>query len=124
MLPSWSRLARLIVLSLCFACSASWGAPRKKWKMLTGCQYVARSANDGDSFRVRCADKELIEARAYGIWLLAPETRDGSAEASTRGQACCLGGRGQAAACRGLGQVDNREWSVRSEGVGSQGGGC
>ena len=71
MLPSWSRLARLIVLSLCFACSASWGAPRKKWKMLTGCQYVARSANDGDSFRVRCADKEFT-VRLY--FVDAPET--------------------------------------------------
>jgi endonuclease YncB( thermonuclease family) len=39
--------------------------------MLTGCQYVARSANDGDSFRVRCADKEFT-VRLY--FVDAPET--------------------------------------------------
>ena len=46
----------------CLACEAGWGAAHKskKWVMLTGCQYVARADNDGDSFRVHCSAKEFI----------------------------------------------------------------
>jgi endonuclease YncB( thermonuclease family) len=73
MATSWSRLARIVVVSLCLACSASWGAAHKskKWVMLTGCQYVTNPSNDGDSFRVRCPEKGLI-ARLY--FVDAPET--------------------------------------------------
>jgi endonuclease YncB( thermonuclease family) len=73
MLLPWSRLARIVVLLLCLACSASWGAGHKtkKWEMLTACQYVTNPSNDGDSFRVRCGDRGFI-ARLY--FVDAPET--------------------------------------------------
>jgi endonuclease YncB( thermonuclease family) len=71
MIKSWSGLARAIVVSLCLLCSATWGAERKKWVMLTGCQYVPHTDNDGDSFHVRCAAAELV-VRLY--FVDAPET--------------------------------------------------
>jgi endonuclease YncB( thermonuclease family) len=73
MLVPWLRPTRVIVLSLCLACSPSWGAAHKtkKFVMLTGCQYVANPSNDGDSFRVRCGDKGFI-VRLY--FVDAPET--------------------------------------------------
>lgn len=39
--------------------------------MLTGCQYVTNRSNDGDSFHVRCGDKEFT-VRLY--FVDAPET--------------------------------------------------
>jgi len=66
-----SRRTPIIVLLLCLACSVSLGAPRKKWEMLTGCQYVTNPSNDGDSFRVRCGDKGFV-VRLY--FVDAPET--------------------------------------------------
>jgi len=73
MFQPWLRPTRLVVLLLCLACSASWGTTHKskKWEMLTGCRYVASPSNDGDSFRVRCGDKEFI-LRLY--FVDAPET--------------------------------------------------
>ena len=71
--PSWLRPTHIAVLLLCLACAASWGAAHKskKFVMLTDCRYVASPSNDGDSFRVRCGDKEFI-ARLY--FVDAPET--------------------------------------------------
>jgi endonuclease YncB( thermonuclease family) len=85
MSQAWLRLARIAVLSLCLACSASWGTEHKtkKWVMLTGCQCVTHPSNDGDSFRVRCGDTGFI-ARLY--FVDAPETNLGYPE-RTREQA-------------------------------------
>lgn len=72
MINPWSRLAGVIVLSLCLACSAGWGAEhRKEWVMLTGCEYVPHADNDGDSFHVHCGTEEFI-LRLY--FVDAPET--------------------------------------------------
>src|SRR2546430_17026493 len=44
---------------------------KKEWVKLTDCDYVDAKDNDGDSFRVRCGDKEFT-ARFY--YVDAPET--------------------------------------------------
>lgn len=48
-----------------------WAKPDKEWARLTDCQYVDSKANDGDSFHVRCGDKEFT-VRLY--FVDAPET--------------------------------------------------
>jgi endonuclease YncB( thermonuclease family) len=47
------------------------GGDRKEWVKLTDCRSVDWQDNDGDSFRVRCGDKEFT-ARLY--YVDAPET--------------------------------------------------
>ena len=46
-------------------------AEHKEWVKLTDCRYLDGPDNDGDSFRVRCGDKEFT-ARLY--YVDAPET--------------------------------------------------
>src|SRR5947199_9537499 len=49
----------------------SWAGEKKEWVKLTDCHYVDAPFNDGDTFRVRCGDKEFT-ARLY--YVDAPET--------------------------------------------------
>src|SRR5213082_3856363 len=49
----------------------SWAGEKKEWVKLTDCSYLDGPDNDGDSFRVRCGDKEFT-ARLY--YVDAPET--------------------------------------------------
>ena len=51
--------------------SEAVAAERKKWEMLTECQYVEDKNNNGDNFRVKCGEKVLI-LRLY--FVDAPET--------------------------------------------------
>jgi endonuclease YncB( thermonuclease family) len=64
-------LRQIIALSVWLVASQGWAAERKEWVMLTNCQYVAHTDNDGDSFRVRCGAKEF-SLRLY--FVDAPET--------------------------------------------------
>ena len=45
--------------------------PKKNWEMFNACQYVDDKNNDGDSFRVKCGEKEFA-LRLY--FVDAPET--------------------------------------------------
>jgi endonuclease YncB( thermonuclease family) len=65
---SWALLALAILLA---AVAKNGGAVQKEWITLKDCQYVDGPDNDGDSFRVRCGDKEFT-ARLY--YVDAPET--------------------------------------------------
>ena len=49
----------------------SFASEKKEWVKLTDCTYLEAKDNDGDSFRVRCGDKEFT-ARMY--YVDAPET--------------------------------------------------
>ena len=46
-------------------------AKAKTWEKLAACHYVADKNNDGDSFRVKCGEKEFV-LRLY--FVDAPET--------------------------------------------------
>ncbi|HET9734997.1 MAG TPA: thermonuclease family protein [Burkholderiales bacterium] len=35
-------------------------SPEKKWQALDNCRYVAREANDGDSFGLQCASRKFV----------------------------------------------------------------
>jgi endonuclease YncB( thermonuclease family) len=61
--------AVIIVLSLVVV-GQTW-ASEKDWVMLRDCQYVDSKDSDGDSFHVRCGEKEF-RARLY--FVDAPET--------------------------------------------------
>ena len=52
-------------------------AKAKKWEKLAACQYVEDKNNDGDSFRVKCGEKDFI-LRLY--FVDAPETNLREAE--------------------------------------------
>ncbi len=49
----------------------SLAAEKREWVTLTNCHYLDGADNDGDSFRVRCGEKEFV-ARLY--YVDAPET--------------------------------------------------
>jgi endonuclease YncB( thermonuclease family) len=51
--------------------ASSHGAEKKEWVTLNDCRYLDGENNDGDSFRVRCGDKEFT-ARLY--FVDTPET--------------------------------------------------
>jgi endonuclease YncB( thermonuclease family) len=51
--------AIVVTLLLCGAFGPSNAAERRDWVILSDCQYVTAKDNDGDSFRVRCGDKEF-----------------------------------------------------------------
>jgi endonuclease YncB( thermonuclease family) len=53
------------------AAATSYASEKKEWVTLNDCRYVDWKDNDGDSFRVRCSDKEFT-ARLY--FVDAPET--------------------------------------------------
>ena len=61
----------LAALLTAFQFSEGIAAERKKWEMLTDCQYVEDKNNDGDNFRVKCGDKDFV-LRLY--FVDAPET--------------------------------------------------
>lgn len=61
----------LAALLAAFQSSESIAAKPKKWEMLTACQYVEAKNNDGDSFRLKCGEKEFV-LRLY--FVDAPET--------------------------------------------------
>ena len=63
-------LHTIIIALLVLVVGQTWGS-EKEWVTLTDCQYVDSKDNDGDSFRVRCGDKEF-RARLY--FVDAPET--------------------------------------------------
>jgi len=65
------RSSQAIVLALLFLVAKQAWSRGKEWVMLTECQYVDSKDNDGDSFRVRCGEKEF-RARLY--FVDAPET--------------------------------------------------
>lgn len=70
------RIWHLMAIALLVS-GTSWpsmAAQRREWVTLTGCQYVAAKDNDGDSFRVRCGDKE-IGLRLYFVDAPEPNLR-------------------------------------------------
>ena len=62
-------------------------AKKPAWESLADCQYIEAKDNDGDSFRVRCAEKGFV-LRLY--FVDAPETNLSNAE-RTRQQASHFG---------------------------------
>src|SRR3982751_4965969 len=67
------RSLRLLVAVILIG---AWQQPvtaggKKEWVQLSDCRYVENPDNDGDSFHVRCGDKEFT-ARLY--YVDAPET--------------------------------------------------
>ena len=65
------RSLNTIVIALLLSVVGQAWASGKQWVTLTDCQYVDSKDNDGDSFRVRCGEKEF-RARLY--FVDAPET--------------------------------------------------
>lgn len=66
------RSSHIVILALfLFVAGQVWAKPQKEWVRLTDCQYVESKDNDGDSFHVRCGDKEFT-VRLY--FVDAPET--------------------------------------------------
>jgi len=49
----------------------TFAAEKREWVTLTNCHYLDAADNDGDSFRVRCGEKEFV-VRLY--YVDAPET--------------------------------------------------
>jgi len=63
----------VVVLRALFLFNASAiAASEKEWVALNDCQYLESENNDGDSFRVRCGEKEFT-ARLY--YVDTPETK-------------------------------------------------
>jgi hypothetical protein len=73
MLISAKRLRGILIVSLWLAASIgrSFAAEKREWVTLTNCHYLDAADNDGDSFRVRCGEREFV-ARLY--YVDAPET--------------------------------------------------
>ncbi len=70
------RIWHLIVIALVVV-GTPWpssAAQRRQWVALTDCRYVAAKDNDGDSFRVRCGDKEF-SLRLYFVDTPEPNLR-------------------------------------------------
>ncbi|MFN2540598.1 MAG: thermonuclease family protein [Chthoniobacterales bacterium] len=66
------RLRHSGVLFVTLLLSATWAsAAEKEWVTLNDCKYVDSESNDGDSFHVRCSEKEFT-ARLY--FVDTPET--------------------------------------------------
>lgn len=61
----------LAALLTAFQFSESVAAEPRKWETLTDCQYVQDKNNDGDNFRVKCGEKDVV-LRLY--FVDAPET--------------------------------------------------
>ena len=64
-------LVRALALVLAATSFRATGAEKKQWEQLTQCRYVPSKYNDGDSFRVKCGDKEF-PLRLY--YVDAPES--------------------------------------------------
>jgi len=65
-------LASILTLTLLCVSASGWAAARRPWVQFAGCRYVEQPYNDGDSFHVRCGEKEMV-VRLYLVD--APETR-------------------------------------------------
>ena len=65
------RSLHTIIIALLVLVGGQTRGSEKEWVTLTDCQYVDFKDNDGDSFHVRCGDKEF-RARLY--FVDAPET--------------------------------------------------
>jgi endonuclease YncB( thermonuclease family) len=65
------RSFRKIIIALSLVVVGQTWASEKNWVILTDCQYVDSKDSDGDSFHVRCGEKEF-RARLY--FVDAPET--------------------------------------------------
>jgi len=63
--------AAFLFVALLLAVAGQTWATQKEWVTLSDCHYVDSDNNDGDSFRVRCGDKEFT-ARLY--FVDTPET--------------------------------------------------
>src|SRR5436190_1024972 len=63
--------ALVVLLLLVVLSSKTSAVDKKEWVKSTDCAYVDAKDNDGDSFRVRCGDREFT-ARFY--YVDAPET--------------------------------------------------
>ena len=68
----------IILVAVVTGFHASDGAAKaKKWEKLPACKYVEDKNNDGDSFRVKCGEKDFV-LRLY--FVDAPETNLREAE--------------------------------------------
>ncbi len=66
------RFRNILFVALLFSVAGTgYTSEKKEWVTLNDCKYVDWKDNDGDSFRVRCGDKEFV-ARLY--YADAPET--------------------------------------------------
>ena len=70
-------LISLVAIAMVSQASEGVAATKKKWEKLTACQYIEDKNNDGDSFRVRCGEKNVV-LRLY--FVDAPETNLRDAE--------------------------------------------
>ena len=67
----------IALLLLWLFAGRSLAAEKREWVTLTNCHYLDAADNDGDSFRVRCGEREFV-ARLY--YVDAPETNLRQAE--------------------------------------------
>ena len=72
------RFVPIVLVAVLTGFHASTGAAAKPkaWEKLSSCRYVENKNNDGDSFRIKCEEKDFV-LRLY--FIDAPETnlRDG-----------------------------------------------
>src|SRR5216683_108443 len=68
---SWPTLTKVVAISVWLTAWPTQAADRQPWQLLTNCQYIANTENDGDSFRVRSGTNEFL-LRLY--FVDAPET--------------------------------------------------
>jgi DNA uptake protein ComE-like DNA-binding protein len=71
------KLVALLLGGVIIATTSNFSAALKDWERLENCQLVPSSANDGDSFHVRCKGTEYV-VRLYMVD--APETKSVSPE--------------------------------------------
>jgi endonuclease YncB( thermonuclease family) len=73
------RSGRIFIAAmlLCFLTGRSLAGEKREWVTLSNCHYLDAADNDGDSFRVRCGEREFV-ARLY--YVDAPETNLKQAE--------------------------------------------
>ena len=73
MLMSARKLACSLIVPFLLAVfvGQTFSAEKREWVTLTNCHYLDAADNDGDSFRVRCGEREFV-ARLY--YVDAPET--------------------------------------------------
>jgi endonuclease YncB( thermonuclease family) len=72
-----SGLIYIVPLLLWFLPGRSFAAEKREWVTLANCRYLEAADNDGDSFRVRCGEREFV-VRLY--YVDAPETNLKQAE--------------------------------------------
>src|SRR3984893_9003803 len=89
MLMSARKLACSLIVPFLLAVfvGQTFSAEKREWVTLTNCHYLDAADNDGDSFRVRCGEREFV-ARLYCVD--APETNLKQGE-RTHGQSLHFG---------------------------------